>query len=108
MLISKYIILIFSLRYLFYVGFFSLSQKRKIQLRRAYTVATPLPAVQHRQYIRCIRIQTYREYIYMHMRASIWLRRSENETYISARSAPARVRGYPSLAFLLRMENCFI
>lgn len=35
--------------------------------------------------------------MYMHVRASIRLRSSENETYISARSAPARVRGHPPL-----------
>lgn len=70
MLISKYIILIFSPKYLFYPGFFFLCRRRE-RYSRAYTVATPLPAVQHRQYIRCMRIQI--EYIYIHICAYLRL-----------------------------------
>lgn len=92
MLISKYIILIFFPSISFISDFFLCRRRERYRLRRAYTVATPLPAVQHRRYIRRTRIQTYvhREIIYTHTYLHLHdCVASENETDISAGSAPA-------------------
>lgn len=93
----------FSSVHLFYFSFLR-REKERNGLVGLYTVATPLPAVQHRQCIRCTPICDAYTRVHVHAYTAVptraamrytQLRHGENETDISAGSAPAGVGGHP-------------